>query len=94
VRLLCGLRCRLQRIPVRVTRGDIWQADWSAYDGVYLFQRPESMPRAVAKARQELRAGAWMASLEFEAQELRPVARHLCPDGRPVWLYRAPFRPR
>ena len=94
VRLLCGLRCRLQRIPARVTRGDIWQADWSAYDGVYLFQRPESMPRAVAKARQELRAGAWMASLEFEAQELRPVARHLCPDGRPVWLYRAPFRPR
>jgi hypothetical protein len=94
VRLLCGLCCRLQRIPARVTRGDIWQADWSAYELVYLFQRPESMPRAVAKARQQLRAGAWMASLEFEAQELRPVARHTCPDGRPVWLYQAPFKAR
>lgn len=94
VRLLCGLRCRLQRIPARVMRGDIWTADWSAYELVYLFQRPESMPRAVAKARQELRDGAWMASLEFEAQELRPVARHICPDGRPVWLYQAPFKAR
>ena len=94
VRLLCGLRCRLQRIPARVARGDIWTADWSGYDLVYLFQRPESMPRAVAKARQQLRAGAWMASLEFEAQELRPVARHICPDGRPVWLYQAPFKAR
>ncbi|WP_082542122.1 MULTISPECIES: class I SAM-dependent methyltransferase [unclassified Rhizobacter] len=94
VRLLCGLRCRLLRIPARVTRGDIWKADWSGYELVYLFQRPESMPRAVAKARQELRPGAWMASLEFEALELRPVARHLCPDGRPVWLYQVPFKGR
>ena len=30
--------------------GDIWQDHWGAYDMVYLFQRPETMPRAVAKA--------------------------------------------
>jgi len=88
VRLLCGLRCRLQRIPARVTRGDIWKADWSGYRMVYLFQRPESMARAFDKARCELPAEAWLASLEFEVKGVRPTARHDCPDGRPVWLYR------
>jgi hypothetical protein len=35
-----------------------------------------------------------MASLEFEAASLEP--RHVlrCPDGRPVWLYQAPFTVR
>lgn len=94
VRLLCGLRCRLMGWRARVRRADIWAADWSGCEMVYLFQRPESMPRAVAKARQELRPGAWLASLEFEAKELRPAARHVCPDGRPVWLYQAPFNAR
>ena len=35
-------------------RGDIWQADGSAYHGVHLFQSPENMPRAIEKARAEL----------------------------------------
>lgn len=91
LRLACALRCRVSGIPARVTRADIWAADWSAYEMVYLFQRPESMGRAVEKAQRQLRAGAWLASLEFEAQGLRAAARHTCPDGRPVWLYRVPF---
>ncbi len=80
-------RCRF----AAVRRGDIWQADWSPYAMVYLFQRPESMPRAMTKAGRELRPGAWMASLEFEATGLVADAVHACPDGRPVWLYRQPF---
>ncbi len=77
-----------------VQRADIWAVDWSGYDLVYLFQRPESMPRAIAKAVQELRPGAWLASLEFEAAGLVPKAVHRCADGRPVWLYRLPFKAR
>ena len=69
---LCRWRCRF----ARVSRGDLWAADWSGYALVYLFQRPESMPRAVAKAAAELPAGAWLASLEFEATELEPTGRH------------------
>ena len=61
---------------------------------VYLFQRPESMQRAVDKARSELAAGAWLVSLEFEALSLQPQATLRCPDGRMVWLYRAPLEPR
>ncbi len=72
-------------------QGDIWQADWSGYDMVYLFQRPESMPRAVAKARAELRPGAWLVSLEFEAPALTSTAAWRTPGGRMVWLYRAPL---
>jgi SAM-dependent methyltransferase len=90
LRIVCGWRCRF----ARVRRADIWTDDWSAYDMVYLFQRPESMPRATEKAGRELRPGAWMASLEFEATELEPQQVLRCPDGRPVWLYRAPFKTR
>ncbi len=89
LRALCALRCPW----ARVRRGDIWRADWSGYQLVYLFQRPESMPRAVAKAAGELQPGAWLVSLEFEAPQLQPQARLTAPDGRPVWLYRMPFDP-
>ena len=84
----CAWRCRGW---ARIARRDIWAADWQAHDLVYLFQRPESMARAVAKAQRELRPGAWLASLEFPATGLRPQAVHACADGRRLWLYRAPF---
>ena len=73
-----------------VAHGDIWAADWSAYDLVYLFQRPESMARAAAKARAELRPGAWFVSLEFEVPGLKLQRRIRRGDGRTVWLYRSP----
>lgn len=88
LRALCALRCPW----ARVRQGDIWRVDWSPYDLVYLFQRPESMPRAVAKAAAELKPGAWLVSLEFEATQWQPYARLQAPDGRPVWLYQVPFK--
>jgi len=87
LRGLCALRCPW----AKVRQGDIWQADWSTYDLVYLFQRPESMPRAVTKALAELKPGSWLVSLEFEALALQPQACLHAPDGRPVWLYQQPF---
>ena len=90
LRLACQWRCGF----ARVRRGDIWQADWSPFQMVYLFQRPESMPRAVDKAARELAHGSWLASLEFEALQLEPDAVHRCKDGRCVWLYQQPFKPR
>jgi len=58
---------------------------------VYLFQRPESMGRAADKARAELRPGAWLVSLEFEATQLQPSAHCSEPGGKMVWLYQAPL---
>lgn len=86
LRWICALRCRF----ARVRRTDIWAADWSGFDLVYLFQRPESLPRAVEKARRELRPGAWLASLEFDAKEVVPTRVLACEDGRRVWLYQMP----
>jgi hypothetical protein len=85
LRLLSALRCPW----ARVRHGDIWLADWSGYDMVYLFQRPESMTRAVIKAA-ELREGAWLVSLDFEATHLLATAKYRTPGGKMVWVYRAP----
>lgn len=89
LRLLCALRCPW----ARVRRGDMWAADWSAYALVYLFQRPESMARAAAKAQAELAPGAWLVSLEFAVPGVLPSAQLRAPGGRVVWLYRMPFYP-
>ena len=69
LRAVCAVRCPW----ARVRQGDIWKADWSGYDMVYVFQRPESMARAAAKARAELRPGAWLVSLDFAATDRKSV---------------------
>lgn len=87
------LWCRRSSVRAQVQRGDMWASTWRGCSMVYLFQRPESLPRAIDKARAELDPGAWLASLEFPALTLAPQALLHCPDGRTVWLYQAPFRP-
>jgi len=71
---------------------DIWKASWAECDMVYLFQRPETMERAALKASQELKRGAWMVSLEFEAHGLVPTAVGQASENRPIWLYQQPFQ--
>ncbi len=83
LRLACALRAR--RASIR--QGDMWAHDWSSYDLVYVFQRPESMARAWAKAQAELKRGAWLASLEFPVPDVVPTLTWTCADGRRVWLY-------
>ena len=83
--------CAFRRRDARVRRGDLWAPSWQGYDLVYLFQRPESLPRAIAKAGREMRPGTWLVSLEFAAPGRRPDRELTGPDGRPVWLYRLPF---
>ena len=87
LRGICALRCPW----AQVRQGDIWRADWSGYDMVYLFQRPESMVRAADKALAELRPGAWLVSLEFQAATLQAKAQFSTPSGKMVWLYQAPL---
>jgi len=81
---LAARRCR----DAEITRGDMWAARWAGVDLVYLFQRPESMARAGAKADAEMAPGSWLVSLEFEVPGRRPVARLGAEGQRPVWVYR------
>lgn len=78
-----------QRCPwARVVGGDIWKQDWSRFDLVYVFQRPESMARAHAKAMRELPPGGWLVSLEFEVPGVAAVQRLGITGSKPVWVYR------
>lgn len=63
-----------------VHHGNFWDDDWSAIEVVYLFQRPESMPTALSKAREQLRPGCWLISLDFELPACQP--RWRLPVGR------------
>lgn len=86
-----ALAARLACPQAQVQRGDLWAQDWSGFDLVYLFQRPESMPRAMDKALSQMKRGAWLASLEFQAAGWQHEQLLRCPDGRPLWLYRLPL---
>lgn len=72
----------------RVRRGDLWADDWSAFALVYVFQRPESMPRVWAKACAEMAPDAWLVSLDFAVPEVTAVASWQLDGGQFVWLYR------
>ena len=74
----------------RVRRGDMWAASWAGFDLVYLFQRPETMPRAWAKAQREMTPGAWLVSLEFAIPGVETVATLQAGRARPVHVYRVP----
>lgn len=88
-RVVAALRCPW----ARVRQGDMWAQSWAGFDLVYIFQRPETMPRALAKAQAEMRTGCWLVSLEFEGKDAQgvawpPHARLSLAGGRPIWVYR------
>ena len=71
-----------------VRQGDLWADSWAPFSMVYVFQRPESMPRVWAKACAELAAEAWLVSLDFAVPDVKPVASWQLSNGQFVWLYR------
>jgi len=79
---------RLRGVAATVLRGDMWLLDWSGFDLVYLFQRPESMGQAWAKARLEMRPGSHLASLDFEIPGEMPLARIELPGRHEVLVYK------
>jgi pimeloyl-ACP methyl ester carboxylesterase len=81
-------RWRARGERVRVRRGDLWADDWAPFALVYVFQRPESMPRVWAKACAEMAPGAWLVSLDFAVPELAPAAQWPLPNGQFVRVYR------
>jgi len=70
--------------------GDMWSSSWAEFDAVYLFQRPETMPRAWQKACADMKPGAWFISLAFEVPGKTADITYQGPGQRPVWAYRLP----
>jgi SAM-dependent methyltransferase len=76
------------RAVASIVCGDMWAISWAEFDAVYLFQRPETMPRAWQKAGAEMRPGAWLISLAFEVPGKTADITFQGPGQRPVWAYR------
>jgi len=74
----------------RVKRGDMWAGSWAPYEVVYVFQRPESMPRVWAKACGEMRPGTTLVSLAFDVPDVAPDLQLESVARRAVWVYRIP----
>ena len=85
-----ALAARLRCPWARVRQGDMWAADWRGCALVYLFQRPESMARAWAKACAEMRPGTWLVSLEFAVPDQPAQFCLQAPGRRRVWVYAVP----
>ena len=83
LRCAAGWRCP----RARVRQGDMWAGSWGPYALVYLFQRPESMARALAKARSEMAPGSWLLSLDFAVPDETPTAHISAPGKQALWLY-------
>ena len=81
---LCRWRCPW----AQVARGNMWALDWSGFGMVYLFQRPESMPRVWRKACTEMAVTAWLISLDFEIEGQPALAHIELPRGHSLWVYR------
>jgi SAM-dependent methyltransferase len=87
-----ALAARLGCPGASVRRADMWAGSWAGFDLVYLFQRPESMARAWDKACAEMRAGAWLVSLEFALPGRAPDLRLPAGERRSVLAWRVPVR--
>ncbi|MBL8275707.1 MAG: class I SAM-dependent methyltransferase [Pelomonas sp.] len=71
-----------------VRQGDLWADDWAPFALVYVFQRPESMPRVWDKACAEMAPQSWLVSLDFAVPHVAPVASWQLAAGKTVWVYR------
>ncbi|HEY0954453.1 MAG TPA: class I SAM-dependent methyltransferase [Roseateles sp.] len=83
-----ALLARWRARGATVRRGDLWSDDWAPFALVYVFQRPESMPRVWAKACAEMAPEAWLVSLDFAVPGVAPAASWQLPNRQFVWLYR------
>jgi hypothetical protein len=89
--LLCRLRCRFARQCAAPTSGPQTgrATGWSICSS-----GPRACRARWTKRAAELAPGAWLVSLEFEADGLAAAGPAGNGPGKPVWLYRAPFTRR
>lgn len=85
---LLAFVCRLRHPWAQVRRGDMWALSWAGFDVIYLFQRPESMAQAEAKAQSELESGAWLISLDFPLPGTPAILVRPLPGRHSLHVYR------
>lgn len=71
----------------RILRQDIWTADISGEDMVYVFLSPEPMPALYRKAAREMKAGSLLVSNSFAVPDVEADEVWELPDRRRTKLY-------
>lgn len=89
---LVALIAKLKHKKAHITCENMWQQDWSKFDLVYVFHRPDTMPQAMHKALEQLKCGAWLASLEFKDDAFIPDMVWHNKGEKPLYLYQSPIK--
>jgi len=71
----------------RILRQDIWVADVSGEEIVYVFLSPEPMPALYDKARREMKAGSLLVSNSFAVPDVEADEIWELPDRRKTRLF-------
>jgi hypothetical protein len=71
----------------KVSQGDMWQADLSQVDLVYVFLSPVPMTRLWQKACAEMKSGSLLVSNSFAIEGVEPVEVWELSDGRQTQLF-------
>ena len=88
--LLSRWRAHRRNSRCRFTRGDYRRHSLAAYDLVFVYLSPVSMPDLWDKACREMKPGAWLVSCEFAVPGLAawPLAGSGVPGVPPVYAWR------
>lgn len=78
---------KLGRDNVAIRYGDFWKLDLREFDVVYAFLSPVPMPRLMAKARAEMRAGSLLIANSFPVPGAVPERVVEVADRRRTQLY-------
>lgn len=77
----------LGRANLTIHYGDFWQLPLDRFDRVYAFLSPVPMPRLIAKARAEMRAGTLLVANSFAVPGVAPERVIEVDDRRGTRLY-------
>ena len=84
---LLWLVSKLKSQKTNLFLGDMWTFNWNDFDIIYVFQRPEIMGKILEKAKQDLKPGSYLISLEFEIPDIKPFKKISTNNNNNVFIY-------
>jgi len=78
IQAIINIRCKKMTDKIKVNFGDMWRANLSQYDLVYVYQLTRYAPKFVTKCKSEMRAGSLVIANTYPLEGLDEVKR----DGK------------
>lgn len=70
----------------KVYLSNMWNINWGNFNVLYIFQRPEIMTSVWLKAKDELKSGSFLISLEFEIPNIKPY-QIISNNNKNIFIY-------